>query len=252
MPEGSVSCGIHEKIARITFFHPRSNSLPGSLLEAIAAHIEECGKNDSVRVIVLQSEGERAFCGGASFDELQAIKNIDDGHRFFMGFAHIILAVRSCPKFVVARVQGKAVGGGVGVISACDYTLAHQSASVRLSELALGFGPFVISAAVERKVGLPAFQALAIDADWRDAGWCHAHGLYANVLPSLQDLDSSLNACVEKLARSNPEAMAKMKSIFWEGTGHWPELLNTRAVISSKLALTDFVQHAVKAVNQSR
>ena len=246
---GSVEISSHGAIAEITFGHPRGNSLPAALLKRISAAITECSKRNEVNVIGLRSLGDRVFCGGASFDELRAVKTIEHGHDFFLGFAGIILAVRKSPKFVVARVQGKAIGGGVGVVAACDYALAAESAEIRLSELALGFGPFVISAAVERKLGLGAFSALTIDADSRDANWGYQHGLYSSVHASQSQLDQSYNALLEKLAASNPAAMAKIKSILWDGVPEWDELLKRRAAISSELVVTKFVQEKIAATH---
>lgn len=243
--EGSVEISTRGAIAEITFGHPRGNSLPAKLLKSIGAAITECSKRSDINVIGLRSLGDRVFCGGASFDELRAVKTIEQGQDFFMGFAGIILAVRNSPKFVIARVQGKAIGGGVGVVAACDYALATQEASIRLSELALGFGPFVISAAVERKLGLAAFSALSIDADSRDANWACTHGLYSSVHSNISELDQAYEGMLKKLAVSNPEAMAHIKSVLWENVPDWSELLSRRAAISSKLAVTEFVQRKI-------
>lgn len=244
--DGLVESQIADGIGRVTFSHPRSNSLPGKLLREIAAKIDTFGSDAKVRVIVLQSAGEKAFCAGASFDELAAVKNLDESKHFFSGFAILIAAMRRCPKFVVTRLQGKAVGGGVGVVSASDYAFAHDSASIRLSELALGFGPFIIGPAVQRKVGLSAFTELAVDADWRDAGWAKSHGLYNEVVASHSELDAKVNNFAAKLAAYNPAATSKLKAILWEGTEHWEQLLENRVHTTSSLALTDFVQKAIK------
>ena len=243
--EGSVEIAYRGAIAEITFGHPRGNSLPAALLKRISGAITESSERADISVIGLRSQGERVFCGGASFDELRAVKTLEHGQDFFSGFAGIILAVRKSPKFVVARVQGKTIGGGVGVVAACDYALASQSAEIRLSELALGFGPFVISAAVERKLGLAAFSALAIDAQSRDATWALQHGLYCSLHQNTAELDQSYNALLEKLAASNPAAMAKIKSILWDGVPQWDDLLQRRAAISSELVITKFVQDKI-------
>ena len=247
--EGSVEISSRSGIAEITFGHPRGNSLPAALLKRISTAITECSKRTDINVIGLRSLGERVFCGGASFDELRAVKTIEHGEDFFSGFAGIIMAVRRSPKFVVARVQGKAIGGGVGVVAACDYALATNDATIRLSELALGFGPFVISAAVERKLGLAAFSALAIDADNRDAGWAYQRGLYSSLHTSISELDQAYNKMLEKLAASNPAAMEKIKAILWEGVPEWHDLLKRRAAISSSLVVTEFVQREIMAAH---
>jgi methylglutaconyl-CoA hydratase len=199
---------------------------------------------------VLRSDGDGPFCAGASFDELLAIKTFEQGKEFFMGFARLILAMKNCPKFVIARVQGKAVGGGVGVVAAADYALASNQAAIKLSELALGFGPFVIGPAVERKIGPGNFSALAMDTGWREAAWAKAHGLYTDIFSSVVELDAALTALAEKLSRFNPEAMARLKTVFWQGTEHWEKLLETRAEMSGKLVLSEFTRGAIRAFKQ--
>jgi len=247
---GTVSQTIHEGIATIIFGHPRSNSLPGALLREIASTIDAAGNDPAVRVVVLKTLGEKVFCGGASFDELLAVKTQQESERFFSGFATVISAMRRCPKFIVTRVQGKVVGGGVGIVAASDYVFAVTGAALRLSEFALGFGPFVIGPAVQRKVGTAAFSQIAVDADWRDATWGHAHGLYAQLFSELSELDSAVTKFATKLSAANPEATAKLKAVLWEGTEDWDALLRQRVAITSGLALTDFVQRAVHAVNK--
>jgi len=244
--EGSVSTTIKDHIAFVTFHHPQSNSLPGTLLRSLAAAITDAGANNDARVIVLQSEGEKSFCAGASFDELVAIDNLEQGKIFFSGFAAVINAMRKAPKFVLARVQGKAVGGGVGLASAADYTLATNNSSVKLSELAVGIGPFVVGPAVARKIGNAAFQQLAINAsEWQTAGWALSKGLYASVYDTIEELDRGVMELATKLSQSNPEAMQFLKRISWEGTEHWDELLTERAAISGQLVLSDFTRNAI-------
>ncbi|HLG03044.1 MAG TPA: enoyl-CoA hydratase/isomerase family protein [Bacteroidia bacterium] len=247
MNEGNVSTRLENGIATITFFHPQSNSLPGVLLRNLAAEIAAAGINPDARVIVLRSEGEKAFCAGASFDELVAIKEQKAGDLFFSGFALVINAMRKAPKLIIARVQGKAVGGGVGIAAAADYAIAVESASVKLSELAVGIGPFVVGPAVERKIGTSAFTSLAINAtEWRDAKWALQHGLYADVYPTIETLDAAVDALAQKLASSNPEAMLELKKIAWQGTEHWDTLLFERAGISGRLVLSEFTVNAIK------
>ncbi len=246
MSEGHVTSSIENGIGTVTFFHPQSNSMPGDLLRKLADEITALGKNPEAKVIVLRSEGEKAFCAGASFDELISIKDLATGEKFFSGFALVINAMRTAPKFVIARVQGKAVGGGVGLASAADYTIAVESASVKLSELAVGIGPFVVGPAVERKVGTSAFTNLAINAtEWRDARWAMQHGLYADVVADTAALDAAVDALAQKLAGSNPEAMSELKKIAWAGTEHWDKLLFERAGISGRLVLSEFTVNAI-------
>ncbi len=248
---GTVTTKIENGIATITFFHPQSNSLPGELLRTLANEITSAGVNADAKVIVLQSEGEKAFCAGASFDELISIADLATGKKFFSGFAGVINAMRTAPKFVIARVQGKAVGGGVGIASAADYTLAVESASVKLSELAVGIGPFVVGPAVERKIGTAAFCELAINAtEWRHAKWANEKGLYANVYESIEQLDKAVNELAVRLAQSNPEAMQLLKKAFWQGTENWDTLLIERAEMSGKLVLSDFTCNAISKFKQ--
>ena len=242
-----VSCSVDDRgVAVVTFAHPRSNSLPGAVLADLAETIRGLGDRADVRVVVLGSAGDRAFCAGASFDELVAISDEAEGLRFFMGFANVINAMRSIPQLVIGRVQGKAVGGGVGVASAVDYCLATKHAAVKLSELAVGIGPFVVGPAVERKLGVSAMSQLAIDAtEWRSATWAEAQGLYASVHDNAAELDAAVDALAGRLAGSNPEAMAEMKRTFWRGTDDWDALLAERAAISGRLVLSDFTREAI-------
>ncbi|MFM7636769.1 MAG: enoyl-CoA hydratase/isomerase family protein [Crocinitomicaceae bacterium] len=247
--QGFVNFDISENgIGTIIFGHPMSNSLPGKILRKLAETITELGKNDAVKVIILKSEGEKAFCAGASFDELISINDFETGKAFFSGFAHVINACRTCPKFIVGRVQGKAVGGGVGVASAVDYCLATKHAEIKLSELAVGIGPFVVGPAVERKIGLSAMSELAINStEWRSADWAKRKGLYTDVFDNEADLDKEIMRLSQQLAKSNPEAMQLLKKVFWQGTEHWNELLIERAEISGKLVLSDFTRNAINA-----
>jgi methylglutaconyl-CoA hydratase len=245
---GSVEYTINHHIATIEFGHPLSNSLPGKILGKLAETISELGNNDEVRVIVLKSLGEKAFCAGASFDELISIKDFETGKQFFSGFAKVINACRTCPKFIIGRVQGKAVGGGVGVASAVDYCLATKHAEVKLSELAVGIGPFVVGPAVERKIGLSAMSELAINAtEWRSAKWAKQKGLYSEIFDSIEELDAEVEKLANKLAQSNPEAMSMLKKVFWEGTDHWGQLLSERAGMSGKLVLSEFTVNAINS-----
>ncbi len=244
--EGTIKSTVENGIGTITFFHPQSNSMPGVQLRNLAAEIEKLGKDDNAKVIVLQSEGEKAFCAGASFDELISIKDIDTGLKFFSGFAQVINAMRKAPKFIIARVQGKAVGGGVGIASSADYTFAVNDASIKLSELAVGIGPFVVGPAVERKVGTSAFCQLTINAtEWQTAQWAKEKGLYAEVFASAEDMDKGIAALAGKLATSNPEAMMMLKKIMWEGTENWDTLLVERAGMSGTLVLSEFTVNAI-------
>ena len=244
--EAFVKSEIKNGIGTITFFHPQSNSMPGTQLRNLAAEVEKLGKDANAKVIVLKSEGDKAFCAGASFDELIAIKDIETGLKFFSGFAAVINAMRKAPKFVIARVQGKAVGGGVGIASAADYTFAVDSASVKLSELAVGIGPFVVGPAVERKVGTSAFCQLTINAtEWQTAQWAKEKGLYAEMFSSVADMDKAIDTLANKLATSNPEAMSMLKKIMWEGTENWDNLLIERAGMSGALVLSEFTINAI-------
>lgn len=243
--EGRVESNTANGVGRIIFFHPKGNSMPGELLRKIAAEIERLGTEQSTKVIILGSEGEKVFCAGASFDEMKAVKDRSQAFEFFSGFARVILAIKRCPKFVIARVQARAAGGGVGIVAAADYALAAEAASVRLSELAIGIGPFIIGPAVLRKVGQAAFGEMAVSADWRDARWAHAKGLYAELYPNIQELDRGVDQFAQKLAAYSPEAMHKLKTVLWEGTESWEELLPARARITSELALGKFVQDTI-------
>jgi methylglutaconyl-CoA hydratase len=244
---GDVQVRIADGIGTVEFHHPKGNSLPGSLLRQLASEISALGADDAVRVIVLRSGGTGPFCAGASFDELTRVSTPEEGREFFSGFSRVILAMVRVPKFVVTRVQGKAAGGAVGLIAASDYVLATRGGSARLSELAIGIGPFIVGAVIERKIGLAPFAPMAVDADWRDAAWCERHGLYARVCENVPELDDALDRLVATLAASNPEAMRELKRIFWAGTEGWDELLDERARLSGRMVLSEFTRRAIDA-----
>ena len=242
-----VKISIENEIGTIEFFHPQSNSLPENILSELASTIANAGKDDNIKVIVLKSAGERAFCAGASFDELVAIDTPENGTKFFSGFANVINAARKCPKFIIGRVQGKAVGGGVGMASATDYCFATKFASAKLSELAIGIGPFVVGPAVERKIGTSAFSAMTINAGkWFDASWAREKGLYTEVFDSVDEMDAEVTKLATTLSKSNPEAMEGLKKVMWQGSEHWDELLMERAVSSGTLVLSDFTKNAIE------
>ena len=241
-----VKINTKKRIGVIEFFHPQSNSLPSNILTELANTITAAGEDDNIKVIILKSAGDRAFCAGASFDELVAIDTPEDGKKFFSGFANVINAARKCPKFIIGRVQGKAVGGGVGMASATDYCFATKFASIKLSELAIGIGPFVVGPAVERKIGTSAFSAMTINATkWFDANWACEKGLYAEVFDSAVEMDAEIEQLASTLSQSNPEAMKGLKKIMWEGTNHWDTLLMERAESSGKLVLSNFTRNAI-------
>ena len=243
--DGTVTVAVNHGIATVTFFHPKRNALPATILRQLAESIDAVAANPEARIVILTSEGTGAFCAGASFDELRSLKTFEEGKEFFSGFARVILAMRRCPKVIIGRIQGKAVGGGVGLVAATDYSFALPSASIRLSELAVGLGPFVIGPVIERKIGRAAFAAIALDADWRDAEWAERHGLYTRVMDTEAAMDSVLPAFANRLVAMNPDALIQLKRVLWEGTNHWETLLFERAAISGKLAMSEFTGRAV-------
>ncbi len=248
---GSILISIDATIATIEFGHPASNSFPSQLLKELTKTIETLGQNPEVVVVVLKSQGTSTFCAGASFDELLAVTTEAEGKAFFSGFAHLINAMRKCPKLIVGRIQGKAVGGGVGIVAACDYVLASQEASIKLSELAIGIGPFVIEPAVSRKIGSTAFTELSLTAgEWKSAAWAKEKGLYAKTFESIEKLDKAVAEVAHQLATYNPEAVTAMKKVLWEGTEHWDTLLIERAAITGKLVLSESTKTALAAFNK--
>lgn len=248
MEQGHVISTIENQIGIIEFGHPFSNSLPGNILNKLASTITELSKNENCKVILLKSAGDRAFCAGASFDELVSIKDLEEGRMFFSGFAKVINACRTSQKIIVARIQGKAVGGGVGIAASADYAFATKHSAVKLSELAIGIGPFVVGPAVQRKIGLSAMSELAIDAtQWRSAEWAQNKGLYSSVSENSEIMDEKINDLIQKLANSNHDAMRELKEIFWAGTEDWDELLARRAEISGRLVLSEFTRNAIHA-----
>jgi methylglutaconyl-CoA hydratase len=246
MPDnGYVKSHTEHGITTIEFFHPQSNSLPAKILDELAQEIHYAGTHDT-KVLILRSAGDGAFCAGASFEELLAIQNEKDGLHFFEGFANVINAMRKCNKLIIGRIQGKSVGGAVGLVAACDYTIAVREADVKLSELSLGIGPFVVGPVIQRKIGISAYSQLAIDATlWRNSDWAKKKGLFAEVHESIQNMDESIERLSNALAHSNPEAMKELKKIFWKGTDDWDTLLHERAAISGRLVLSEFTRNAV-------
>ncbi len=240
MDKPYVRTETDQSIASVEFFHPAHNSLPGTILSELAAAITRAGEDPGVKVIVLRSGGDRTFCAGASFHELMAIQNEEQGLAFFSGFANVINACRTCPKFIIGRVQGKAVGGGVGVASAVDYCFATKFAAIKLSELHIGIGPFVVGPAVERKIGTAAMSQMAMDANtFYPATWAMDNGLFAEVFDTADEMDSAIQEKATQLAGYNPEAMKELKTMFWQGTEHWDQLLADRAAISGRLVLSE-------------
>ena len=244
--QGSVTIEIQNNIGTIEFFHPQSNSLPSEILSKLASTISKAGTNDKIKVIILKSKGDRTFCAGASFDELSSINNFSDGKKFFMGFANVINACRKCPKLIICRVQGKAVGGGVGMACAGDYCFATKYASIKLSELAVGIGPFVVGPAVEKKSSISAYSTLSINpTKWFTASWTREKGIFSEVYDTNEEMDQGINKLAENLTNSNPEAMKKLKEVIWSNTDNWDELLEKRAEYSGQLVLSDFTKNAI-------
>ncbi len=249
--EGYVKSEVHKGVATIEFFHPQSNSLPASILEELGKEIHWAAHDDETQVIILQSAGDKAFCAGASFEELSSIRTAEQGLTFFSGFAHVINEMRKCPKLIIGRIQGKCVGGGVGVAAATDYCIATEKAEIRLSELSIGIGPFVVGPAVERKIGLSAFSQLAIDATlWRSPDWAKRKGLFAEVHDTMENMDESIRRLATTLSHSHPAAMSELKKILWKGTEHWDTLLFERAAISGKLVVSEFSRNAIAKFKQ--
>ncbi len=245
--EGYVKVETHRGTTTIEFFHPKGNSLPLKLLEELAKEIHFAGNQDETKVIVLKSAGEKIFCSGASFDELASLKTEAEGIKLFSGFAHVINAMRKCPKFIIGRIQGKCIGGGVGLAAAVDYAIATNKADVRLSELMLGIGPFVIGPAVERKIGVSSFSSLAINTNiWRTAEWARKKGLFAEIHEDFENMDEAIQQLATTLSHGNPTAMKEMKKIFWKGTDHWDDLLKDRAAITGKLAISEYTKKALE------
>jgi methylglutaconyl-CoA hydratase len=249
---GYVKSEKHGLTMSIEFYHPQSNSLPAVLLNELATQIHGAGMDDEIKVVILRSVGEKAFCAGASFPELSKINSSSQGEDFFNGFAHVINSMRKCPKIIVARVQGKCVGGGVGIAAAADYAIAVTGAEIKLSELEIGIGPFVVGPAVERKLGLSAFSQLALDASsWRTADWAKTRGLYSEVHANQQDLDESLQRLVHHLSHSSLPAIKEIKKMLWHDTAHWDQLLAERAKISGSLVITPMAQKAISLLNKA-
>jgi len=243
MPKPYAKQTIKNNISFIEFYHPSHNSLPGDILQKLVNLIKNAGDNKDIKVIVLQSGGDRTFCAGASFKELVNISDEDSGKTFFSGFANVINAMRICPKLIIGRIQGKTVGGGVGIIAACDYCLATKYAEIKLSELNIGIGPFVIGPVIERKIGLSSLSQISLNpSKFFTTSWAKDNGLYAEVFENISQLDLAVQAFAEELCSFNQEAVNEIKKLFWRGTDHWDILLEEQAIISGRLVLSSFTK----------
>ncbi|MCF6214052.1 MAG: enoyl-CoA hydratase/isomerase family protein [Flavobacteriaceae bacterium] len=250
MNQGSITKNIDNFIATVTFEHPLSNAFPASLLQKLVATLNDLSQDDTVKIIILKSAGNRAFCAGASFDELLAIKTQEEGTRFFSGFANLLNAMRLCSKPIIGRIQGKTVGGGVGIIAACDYSFATVQASVKLSELSIGIGPFVIAPAIERKIGTAHFSELSLSGAWHTSDWALVKGLYTHTFKDIPEMDTALKSFAQKLANQSAEALCTMKKVLWENTEHWDTLLYKRAAMSGKLVLRESTKQILKNISK--
>ena len=250
MNNGFVTQELKNNIAEITFGTPKSNALPGEILEKMAQTIIESGRDENVKAILLKSEGDKAFCAGASFDELLEIDDLENSKIFFGGFAKVLNAMRSCGKLVVVRVQGKTTGGGVGIACAADYCFATKDSAMALTELNLGIGPFVIGPYVERKIGKSAYEAMSIDADFRSADWCEKHDVYHSVSENIQEMDAKIEAFMKKLSERSADALASIKKVSWEGSEHFDQLMPERILMSASLILEDSAKENIQKIKE--
>ncbi|MGN6492451.1 MAG: enoyl-CoA hydratase/isomerase family protein [Agriterribacter sp.] len=249
--EGYVKVEPKNGVTTIEFYHPRGNSLPSAILADLTQEIHSAGLDEDIKVIVLRSAGDGAFCGGASFQELAALRNQEEGKKFFSGFANVINAMRKCPQMIIVRVQGKCVGGGVGLVAAADYAIATENAEVKLSELTIGLGPFVVGPVIEKRIGLAGFSQLAVDAAmWRPADWARKKGLFAELHPNAENMDESVARLANELKHANHDAVRELKKMFWKGTEHWDTLLAEQAAISGRLAVSSFTKAALEKMKQ--
>lgn len=244
---GTIEVTIHDNVATLAFFHPASNSFPSSLLQELTDEINRLGKNETISIIILKSTGTGAFCAGASFEELLSVSNYEEGSRFFSGFANVINAMRKCPKLIIGRIQGKAVGGGVGLVAACDYSFATTKSDIKLSEIAIGIGPFVIEPVVSRKIGKMAMAEMTLNPTiWKTSKWGLEKGLFSEIFETVEELDFRLQEYSKELSSYNPDALFEIKKVLWEGTDNWDSLLYERAAISGRLVLSDFTKSALE------
>lgn len=250
MNNGFVNQELKNNISEITFGHPKSNSLPGEILELLAQTILNEGAKQEVKAILLKSEGEKAFCAGASFDELLSIDELENSKKFFGGFAKVLNAMRSCGKLVIVRVQGKTTGGGVGIACAADYCFATKDSALALTELNLGIGPFVIGPYVERKMGKSAYAAMSIDADFRSADWCEKHDVYHSVSENIEMMDEEINKFLQKLSTRSADALSLIKKVSWEGTEHFEQLMPERILMSASLILEDSAKKNIEKIKE--
>ncbi|MGB9663666.1 MAG: enoyl-CoA hydratase/isomerase family protein [Ignavibacteria bacterium] len=246
-----VTSEIKDKVCTISFFNPKGNSLSTLHLLRLTKEFNDVNYNENVNVVVLRSGGDGAFCGGASIDELVKFDRFEKAKEFFFAFGKLLLTIIRCQKPVIARVHGKIVGGGIGLVSACDYSIAKKDASLRLSELTIGIGPFVISPFVIRKIGISAFTHLSLDTQWRDAEWGKIFGLYSKVVETNEQLDEEVYKLASDLSKFSMNSLIKLKEILWEKTENWDQLIDERAEISARLILAEIASGRLQKILSS-
>ena len=240
-------------IATISFFHPEQNSLPTIVLRSLIKTINLLSNDSGILVIILKSDGRGTFCAGANFTEMLEINDSISGYKYFNGFADLINTMRLCPKLIIVRVQGKSVGGGVGLLAAGDYCMATKDAAIKLSDFNIGIGPFVIEPAIERKIGRSNMAQLTIDAtSFYSPAWALDKSLYNAVYDDIKSLDIAVQDFAVKISNFNPIAVTKMKEIFWKGTEDWGLLLSERAYLSGKFVLSPYTKKALKLFKQKK
>lgn len=246
----TVHTQIENSIAKIQFYNPASNACDPSMLAQMVHAFNTLSANSQVKVILLSSKGNKAFCAGASITHLSELKDMKAATDFFSGFGRLILSMKNCNKIIVTSVQGKAVGGGVGIIAASDYVIATENSGLRLSELMIGIGPLVIAPAVIRKVGVAHFSQLSLKpSTWKDAKWGAAHGLFNELVTDGDSLENVTVDYCNSLASYSAQALSALKSVLWQGTEHWEELLYENAAKTATLSLSEDAQESFKKFN---
>lgn len=215
MTSQTIRIAIDERgVAQLTLARPeKHNALSAEMIDALTGAAHDLGSNASVRVVVLAGEGA-SFCAGgdlgwmrAQFDATRAGRVVE-ARRLAMLFK----ALNELPKPLLARVHGNAFGGGIGILSVCDMTIAAATARFGLTEVRLGIIPATISPYVVARIGEANARPLFLSGKIIDAWQAHAAGLLSRVVPE-DALDDAVESEIHHFLAASPQAAARAKAL---------------------------------------
>jgi len=207
-------------VVTLTLDRPeRHNALCAPLVEALAASLERLASDEGVRAVVLTGEG-RSFCAGADIGEMRAAADAtpEDNERDARRLASLLQRLDRFPRPTLARVQGNAFGGALGLIAACDIAVAADTAVFSLSEVRLGIAPAMISPYVLRAIGLRQARRLCLTGERFGAAAAARIGLLHEAVAGEQ-LDATVDGIVSDLLHGAPGAQAAIKTLLAEAAG---------------------------------